>query len=201
MGRVRRKRSIVFSLFRRSPNKAVIDRLHGEIMAGARQPAFFIEYGVADTVEGRFELLCLLGTVAVRRIEAIEGLGPQIAQELTDAFFTHFDVALREMGIGDLTVPKKIKKMAQGWLGRGSAYRAALAQDAAQGGLQELAVAIARNVYGDEGKATDAGPHRLARYALAQDRAFADLKIEDATRGPLRFLDASSVSAQEPGAV
>ncbi len=186
----------MFSLFRRSPNKAVIDRLHGEIMAGARQPAFFIEYGVADTVEGRFELLCLLGTVAVRRIEAIEGLGPQIAQELTDAFFTHFDVALREMGVGDLTVPKKIKKMAQGWLGRGSAYRAALAQDDAQ----ELAVAIARNVYGDEGRATDAGPHRLARYAVAQDRAFADLKIEDATRGPLRFLDASTILAQQPGA-
>ena len=186
----------MFSLFRRSSNKAVIDRLHGEIMAGVRQPAFFIEYGVADTVEGRFELLCLLGTIAVKRIEVIDGLGPQIAQELTDSFFTHFDVALREMGVGDLTVPKKIKKMAQGWLGRGAAYRAAIAQDDAQA----LAVAIARNVYGDEGRAADAGPKRLARYALAQDRAFANLTIEDATRGPLKYLDAESVLAQQSGA-
>ena len=185
----------MFSLFRRSPNKALIDRLHGEIMAGARQPAFFLEYGVADTVEGRFELLCLLATAAVRRIETLECVGPQIAQELTDAFFTHFDVALREMGVGDLTVPKKIKKMAQGWLGRGNAYRAAIAA----GDEQALSLAIARNVYGDEGRAPDPSVQRLARYTLAQDGAFADLKIEDVTMGPLKYLDAAAVTARQAG--
>lgn len=182
-------RFILFRLFRRPSNRAVIDRLHGEIMAGARQPVFFLDYGVADTVEGRFELLCLLATTALRRIEKLPPPGPEIAQELTDAVFAHFDVALREIGVGDLTVPKKLKKMAQGWLGRGAAYRAALEA------CDEVALAkvIARNVYGDERREGDAPARRLARYGLAQERAFAGLAIEDVIRGPMKFVDPTHV--------
>ncbi len=82
--------------------------------------------------------------------------------------FAGFDIALREIGVGDLTVPKKMKKMAQGWLGRGVAYRAAL--DA--GDQAGLALAIARNVYGDAEKAGQGPVQRLARYAFAQDKTF-----------------------------
>lgn len=179
----------MFRLFRRSSNRALIDRLHGEIMAGARQPVFFLDYGVADTVEGRFELLCLLAATALRRLEALPAPGPEIAQELTDSIFAHFDVALREIGVGDLTVPKKLKKMAQGWLGRGAAYRAAL--DA--GDEATLARAIARNVYGDEQREGDGPARRLARYVMMQEQAFAALAIEDIGRGPLRFVDPAHV--------
>jgi cytochrome b pre-mRNA-processing protein 3 len=180
----------LFRLFRRSSNKALIDRLHGEIMAGARQPAFFLEYGAADTVEGRFEILCLVATTALRRIEMRPAPGPEIAQELTDAIFAHFDVALREIGVGDLTVPKRMKKMAQGWLGRSAVYRAAIES----GDEAALARAIARNVYGDEQKVDDeAASKRLARYALAQDAAFASLTVEDLGREPLKFVDPAQV--------
>ncbi len=179
----------MFRLFRRSSNKALIDRLHGEIMAGARQPEFFLRYGVADTVEGRFELLCLLATVALRRIEMLPAPGPEIAQELTDSVFAHFDVALREIGVGDLTVPKKIKKMAQGWLGRGSVYRQALVEreEAA------LSLAIARNVFGDANTAADPAATRLARYAFALDAAFSTLRLEDLGVIPLTFTDPATV--------
>jgi len=179
----------VFGLFRRSPNEALIDRLHGEIMAGSRQPAFFVEYGVADTLEGRFEMLCLVATIAVRRIGALPPPGPDIAQEVTDSIFRHFDVALRQVGVGDLTVPKKMKKMAQGYLGRVSVYGAALEgdDDAA------LALALARNVFGDEGRAGSAQCVRLARYARAQEAAFAALDVETALREPLPFVDPQAV--------
>jgi len=185
----------VFGLFRRSPNEALIDRLHGEIMAGSRQPAFFVEYGVADTLEGRFEILCLVATIAVRRIGALPAPGPDIAQELTDSIFRHFDVALREIGVGDLTVPKKMKKMAQGYLGRVSAYGAALDGDGDGDGDDDaaLAVALARNVFGDEGQLESAQCARLARYARAQEAAFAHLDVEAVLRGPLPFVDPQGV--------
>ena len=181
----------MFRLFRRSPNKPLIDRLNGEIMAAARQPAFFLEYEVADTVEGRFELLCLVATTALRRIEKLPAPGPDIAQDLTDAVFAGFDIALREIGVGDLTVPKKMKKMAQGWLGRGVAYRAAL--DAAD--HPGLALAIARNVYGDAERAGQEPVQRLARYAFAQDKAFEGLDMDGVLNGPLRFIEPASVAA------
>jgi cytochrome b pre-mRNA-processing protein 3 len=179
----------VFRLFRRSQNKPLIDRLNGEIMAAARQPTFFTEYGVADTVEGRFELLCVLATTTMRRIEKLPAPGPQIAQELTDAVFAGFDIALREIGVGDLTVPKKMKKMAQGWLGRGVAYRAAL--DA--GDVAGMALAVARNVYGDEQLAGQERVMRLARYAFAQDKVMEGLDVEGVLGGPLPFIDPAGV--------
>jgi cytochrome b pre-mRNA-processing protein 3 len=179
----------VFGLFQRSPNEALIDRLHGEIMAGARQPAFFVDYGVADTLEGRFEILCLVASMAVRRIGALPPPGPDLAQEITDSIFRHFDVALRQVGVGDLTVPKKMKKMAQGYLGRASAYGATL-----DGGDDSaLALALARNVFGDEGRAGSEECVRLARYARTQEAAFATLDVEAVLRGPLPFVDPQGV--------
>ncbi|MDB5570251.1 MAG: ubiquinol-cytochrome c chaperone [Hyphomicrobiales bacterium] len=177
----------VFNLFRRSKNAALIDRLHGEIMAAARQPAFFTQYGAADTVEGRFEVLSLMATLAILRMEELPEPGPSIAQDTTDALFRHFDIALREIGVGDVSVPKKMKKMAQGYLGRAGAYRAALHDEA------ELARAVARNVLGDESRAGDAQSVRFARYARAQAAAFASLDVETVLKGPLAFLDADSI--------
>lgn len=186
---LKRKRINVFRLFRRSPNRDVIDRLHGEVMALARQPAFFAEYGVADTVEGRFEVLALVGALVVRRIEAMPDPGRDLAQDLTDSFFTHFDVALREIGVGDLTVPKKIKKMAQGWLGRGVAYREGLDQtDDAM-----LALGLARNVYGDETRAGEPQILRLARYARSLDAAFDGMDVPTLLRDGVPRVKAESV--------
>lgn len=185
----------MFRLFRRSPNKALIDRLNGEIMAAARQPAFFLEYGVADTVEGRFEVLCVVATTALRRIEKLPAPAPDIAQDLTDALFSGFDIALREIGVGDLTVPKKMKKMAQGWLGRGASYRAAL--DAAD--ESALARALARNVLGDERRAGDEAAARFARYVFEQDRALGSLDLKVVLEGPLPFVDPAGVAARAGG--
>jgi len=82
--------------------------------------------------------------MAVRRLNALPAPGPDLAQDLTDAMFRHFDIAFREMGVSDTTVPKRMKKFASSWLGRARSYGGALdAKDS-----DALAQALSRNVYG-----------------------------------------------------
>jgi len=180
----------VLNLFRRSPNQPLVDRLHGEIMAAARQPVLFTEYGVADTVAGRFEAVCLSAAVALGPMAALPAPGPALAQEVTDALFRHFDVALREIGVGDVTVPKKMKTLAQGYLGRVTAYSGPLES----GDAAALAQAIARNVFGDESLGQSAQAQRLARYALSWRADVAGLTVERLIAGPLPQRDAQTIS-------
>lgn len=180
---------MAFSLFRRSRNRPVIERLQGEIMAASRQPAFFLDYGVADTVAGRFELLVLHTGLAVWRIETLPAPGPDLAQDLTDAVFHNIDTALREIGIGDASMSKRMKSMAQGYLGRTLAYREALQS----GDTAALALALARNVYGDEGRAGDSACLRLARYTERLNAGYSGLDLERAWSSPLPVVDAATV--------
>jgi len=133
---------MIFAMFRRSDNDKVIDRLHGDIVAAVRQPSLYADYGVEDTFEGRFELLTLFATLLVRRLASLPSPAPEAAQELTDRVFSELDAAMREMGVGDLAVPKRIKKFAAAFLGRRNAYDAALGADT----HDQLEAALARNV-------------------------------------------------------
>ena len=183
---------MIFALFRRSANARLIERLHGEIMAGVRQPALYVEYGVADTFDGRFELLVLLMVLFVRRLARMPAPGPDIAQELTDQMFAELDAAMREMGVGDLAVPKRIKKQAAAFLGRRNAYDGALDAE----GMDELQAALARNVYGEapEGVASAHAAVRLARYVRAVDAALAGQSIEAIVRGPVALPAAADIA-------
>ncbi|MBV9393647.1 MAG: ubiquinol-cytochrome c chaperone, partial [Methylobacteriaceae bacterium] len=100
------------NLLRPRSNRRLINDLHGRIVAAARRPALFLPpYGIPDTLDGRFDLLVLLTILVLRRLESLPEPGPEIAQELVDAVFEHLDADLREMGVGDLAVPKRIKKL------------------------------------------------------------------------------------------
>ena len=175
---------MIFRLFRKNPNEALIARLHGEIMTQARNPLLFMDYGVADTPEGRFEMVALHVLAAVRRLNGLPEPGPLLAQELTDAMFAHFDIAFREMGVADTTVPKRMKKYASAWLGRARVYGAEL-----DGGSQPaLAEALARNVYGS----TDAHlpqAQRLSRYLFALEAIAGRAGLEEFTQGPAPSAD------------
>lgn len=117
--------------------------LYGRVVTSARQPAFYRDLGVADTPEGRFELVALHLFLAAERVKR-EKDGSAIAQRLIEAFITDMDDCMREMGVGDLTVPKKVKRAAAGFYERAGAYRDALASsdDAL------LADAVTEHVYG-----------------------------------------------------
>ncbi len=165
---------MIFGLFRRSGNDQVIERLHGDIVAAVRRPSLYTEYGVADTFEGRFELLALCATLLVRRLASLPAPAPELSQDLTDRIFSELDAAMRELGVGDLAVPKRIKKFAAAFLGRRKAYDAALSA----GSLEQLAEALARNVYGLDGAEGAARAARLARYAFAVEAALSEVSLE-----------------------
>ena len=156
---------MILGLFRRKQSNAIVERLYSQIVAAARQPAFFQSaIGVSDTVEGRFELLALQAILVLRRLSALPAPAPDLAQDLADRIFQGFDAALREMGVGDLGVPKRMKKLAEDFGGRSAAYTRAL------DGAEPLDAAIARNVF------ASADPQRgaaLARWASAADSALA----------------------------
>ena len=181
----------MFGLFSRNRNRQVIDRLHGEIMAGVLQPALYLACGVPDTFEGRFEMLVLHGALTTRRIEALPAPGPDLAQDVTDAIFRYLDVTLREMGVGDVTVPKKMKKHAESYAGRALSYFSALdAKDEAA-----LRDALARNVYGDAARAASTEVQRLAAYIMAVEQTLASYDLDHFLRGPVGFPDPASGGA------
>lgn len=131
-------------LFGRSENagRTAALSLYEQIVAAARQPAFYAQWNVPDTPLGRFEMISLHMVLFLRRIRGEAGDLARIGQILTDEFFLDVDHSLRELGISDVGVPKRIKKLARMFFGRAKSYSDAL--DASQQG--ELAVALARNV-------------------------------------------------------
>lgn len=161
---------MIFRLFGARRDTAPIERLYAHVVAAAREPALFVECHVPDTVIGRFESLALHMALTLRRLRELPAPANDVAQDLVDRFFADMDSSLRELGIGDLSVPKKIKKLAQDFYGRAGAYDAALAPDAAPGALRE---ALARNLLGDVNdleRAAAADAHmraQLARIAAA----------------------------------
>lgn len=117
--------------------------LFGDLVAAARAPVAYLDYGVTDDFEGRFERLALIATLVLRRLRALPPPAGDAAQELVDALFAHLDDGLRRSGIGDLSVPKRMKKLGQGFYGRADAYTAALAEP----GDAALRAALSRNLY------------------------------------------------------
>jgi len=155
----------MFRFFRRSSSATLIDLLHGEIMARSRQPEFYRDLGVADTIDGRFEMVTLHAAIAVRLLGRSPPPGPEVARDLTDSLFHHFEIALRESGVSDIAVPKRMKKLAQSYLGRAQAYAAAL--DGPDPDL--LGAALARNVFLVESPNDAPAARKLARYVRALD--------------------------------
>ena len=173
---------MILPLFRRSARSDTISSLYGTIVAQARLPSFYRDYAVADTISGRFDLLVLhLGLVLGRLEEA--GL-KDLGQGLFDRFCQDMDHNLREMGVGDLAVPREMQRMGEAFYGRTQAYRTAIAA----GDEEALAQAVARNLY-DDAPASRAAAGRLAAYMR---EAVRDLKGQppDALRGgQLRLPD------------
>ena len=117
---------MIFPLFRRPMRPDTISALYGTIVAQARMPCFYHDYAVADTVNGRFDLIVLHLALVLDRLAGEPALR-DLGQGLFDRFCRDMDDNLREMGIGDLKVPKEMRRMGEAFYGRAQAYRAALA--------------------------------------------------------------------------
>jgi len=140
--------------------------LYAEIARAARKPDFFQALGVADTLDGRFDLIVLHAHLVLRRLK---GAGEQrrvLSQALFDTMFAEMDEALRELGVGDLSVGRKIREMTDAFYGRALSYEEAL-QSHDDDAL--LKAALARNVY--RGRAPSvAALAALANYVRALDQ-------------------------------
>ncbi|QNL18779.1 hypothetical protein HXX25_05115 [Hyphobacterium sp. CCMP332] len=157
--------------------------LYDRIVVTARQPQFYAVGGVPDTPEGRFELISLHVILAISRLNAEGETGRAAGQALFDHFFKDMDYAMREMGIGDTSIGKKIRAMAEVFYGRFKSYAGA----SDSGDRSALVEAIGRNLLGD--------PHheqagRFADYFRKSTDELATLSLLNANSADeLRFAD------------
>ena len=162
------------------------------VVAQARQPVFFIDYGVPDTFDGRFELICLHAFLYLHRLRAERPQANQVCQSFFDTMFVDFDRSLREMGVGDLGVGKHVKRMARAFYGRILAYEGGLAGDDAV-----LGAAVVRNLFG-----TVRGPvsvAAMASYIRATAKGLCSQPATELLAGRISFKAPPRMIA-EPGA-
>ena len=134
---------ILESLFGRVPGAEPARALYEAVVAQARQPDFYLRCGVPDTLDGRFEMIALHSFIVLRRLRALGAEAEGVAQDFVDTLVLDLDRSLREMGVGDLGVGKRVKRMAAGFHGRITAFEQGL-----ECGPEELEAAVRRNVFG-----------------------------------------------------
>lgn len=177
---------MILSLFRKKrSNSAIIKRQYEELTDAARQLTFYQDMNVPDTVLGRFEMLSIFMMVYLRATkdkgEVVEGL----AQDIIDAFFEDIDHSIRELGIGDAGVPKRMKKLAGMFYGRADSYGKAIEKD----DVSELNTALIRNMFPENiEEAPDMS--ELGRYLIATDKALVGYSLDEIAQGNLKIIRA-----------
>jgi cytochrome b pre-mRNA-processing protein 3 len=137
------RRIDVFGLFKSRKHSKVAHTLYSSILIQARLPVFYTDFGVQDTIDGRFDMIVLHAHILFNRLKDGTAKDQEIAQAVFDLMFADMDQNLREMGVGDVGVSKRIKAMAEAFYGRATAYA---------NGMREsddslLIVALRRNLY------------------------------------------------------
>jgi len=191
---------MIWSRLLPSRTNAAAAAVYRAIVTQARQSVFYADYGVPDSVDGRFEMIALHMFAVLHRLKS-EKPAAGFSQDLFDMMFADMDRSLREMGVGDLGVGRRIKAMAQGLYGRMAAYEAALAADDG-----ELGAALRRNVYGTMDDAAVSAlslpsrilPH-LCAYLRALVRQLAADSAEQLMAGHVTFPQVPIPVARSPG--
>ncbi len=145
----------------RNANREITDALYAAIVASARQEKFYSDWNVPDTPLGRFEMLSLHMFLFQHRLRGETGASRELAQTLIETFFSDVDHSLRELGIADAGIPRRMKKLARMYYGRTKAYDDALEQQDAAA----LSAALKRNVLPDAEHWPEAG--EMAAYVFA----------------------------------
>lgn len=158
--------------------------LYAAAVAQARQPALYTALAVPDTLDGRFELIVLHVHLLCRRLDGLGAEGPPLAQRLFDTMFRDMDRNLRELGVGDPSLPRRIKAMVQAYYGRIAAYEAAVAE-----GGDALARTIARNVYNTA--EVTAAAEGMADYARRAQQAIDAAPAAELLAGRVAFPPAA----------
>jgi len=209
----------MLSLFKKDHHLEAARSLYSMVVDHACGPIFYLDYKVPDTFEGRFELVAMHSFLLIRILQPgvheglAEGQGKTgeagfddeqstqlaheckiVAQKFLDVMFDNMDVSLREMGVGDLSVAKKIRKVAEAFYGRAAAYSRVFGDDdqvlKSDGMITLLTEVIARNVYGvnlEEDACGHAGT--MAEYMIRCAKNISDQPIGRIAKGIVHFPD------------
>lgn len=173
---------MIFKLFQPKDHIEIARDIYLQIVRQSRQPDFFKQGAVKDTIDGRFDLLVLNAFLVIQRLSLIEKRGKVLSQAIFDEMFKNLDSDLREMGFGDMSIGKKIRKMAEAFYGRSDNYQTSLEhKDPAV-----LKESLLRNLYRSEPVGADAVDY-VYDYVLAQKGALAGADDEALCGGRIPF--------------
>lgn len=155
--------------------------IYTAVVNQARQPEFYLNHGVPDTPDGRFDMILVHAFLVLRRLKRDHDKTARLSQAVFDLMFADIDQNLREMGVGDMGVGKRVKAMAKAFYGRAAAYEKGLASGGAA-----LGQALERNLY----RKTSPDPAQTAavvEYMRAEARRLDETHIDSLTAGNLMF--------------
>jgi cytochrome b pre-mRNA-processing protein 3 len=176
-----RLREVLTGITSPGPNTLAAHHLHDAIVQQSRQTEFYSELGVPDSIDGRFDLLLLHAFMVLRGLERHGEAGHQLAQKTVDVMFLALDEAVRELGVGDMGVPRRVKAMSSAYTGRAKAYATAV-----ESGSAAVTEALKRNLY--RGAVVDTRQvEAITQYVLAELERLETLPFDDFLRGDLGF--------------
>jgi cytochrome b pre-mRNA-processing protein 3 len=175
---------MILNLFRKNPAADAVYAVYTAIVAQSRQPVFYADWGVPDTVTGRFDMISLHLSLVFRRLRVEKQAGHEFSQALFDLFFKDMDRSLREMGAGDMAVPKKVRKMSEIFYGLMTTLNEAMDRNDRPG----VEAVLRRNVYGE---ADSAHLSDLVAYLFTQYDKLAEQPLADIAGGRLEMAVAA----------
>ena len=176
-------------LGRRNKHERAGFQHYNTAVAAARDPYLFEALGVPNTLDGRFDMIALHAFLVIQRVKREGEAGAVLAQAVFDAMFSDMDINLRELGVSDLSVGKRVRAMWEAFHGRANAYAAALEA----GDPDALQTALARNAW--RGQPPPAGSAAaLRRMVLAQTAELDSQSMAELAAGTVRFLPAEEAS-------
>lgn len=179
----------MFGFAQRATRRRLIEGLHHAVVAQSRSASLYGPGLLPDTVEGRFESLTLHVLLLMRRLRVLPPPASDVAQELVDAVFAHLEIALRESGIGDMGVPKRMKKLARAFYDRTLKYEAALEA----GDLDALEAELALRLGQEPGSVL-----ATARIIGDAERRLAERDLDDILNGRALVAEETPVSEAVP---
>ncbi len=178
---------------RRRPEAKPAADLYAQAVTQARQPGFYTDLEVPDTLDGRFELVSLHVYLILRRLRADHRRTARLSQALFDEMFEDMDGSVRELGAGDLGVGPRVKKMARNFYGRIKAYDAGL-----DGSRAELREALRRNLYGNLDSVAEETLDAVAQYMTQTNAALAETALETLMQGTVDFAQLAPTPEPAP---
>ena len=181
----------MLNLRARRRDREAAERLYDRAVAAARRPALYVDFGVPDTLQGRFEMIALHLFALMHRLMHEPGDDPDLARLIAERFVADMDASFREMGVGDVSVPKRMSALYRSFGGRVSAYKAGI-----EGGRGELVAALARNVFPDDPqdwRAAALGDHLWATVGAVRNADLARLSL-----GEVQFPEVGAAREDTP---